>query len=235
LRLLIAVISLLLIDRFTPMSPTAYLEKALEGGVHRMGEIEMKRSASGILLYHHEDGNRIEGSELERFSAPDCARELSTYSADGAYRFAKAQTNLRKGWLLQLASVEEVRRALDLFYPASLGILAARENGTLIIQHLRDKLDRQTGMYRSARHISDDGAQRLVRTVCGPAHQCARRILWQIDANTPLEDSEASRYSGIPKNLPESEALPLLCREACNHFVSECRKASKEEARSKQD
>jgi hypothetical protein len=25
------------------------------------------------------------------------------------------------------------------------------------------------------------------------------------------------------------EAIPLLCREACNHFVAECRKAAKAE------
>jgi hypothetical protein len=52
-------------------------------------------------------------------------------------------------------------------------------------------------MYRFARSISDTGAQHLVKQVCGPAHQCARRILWQIDAQTPLEDSEASGQGGI--------------------------------------
>ena len=84
-------------------------------------------------------------------------------------------------------------------------------------------------MYRFARNISDSGAQELVRTVCGPAHQCAKRILWQIDAATPLEDSEASRFNGIPGNVPENEAIPLLCREACNHFVAECRRVAKVE------
>jgi hypothetical protein len=219
------------------MSLTTFLENALQAGVHRMGEIEIQQivPGPGVLLYHHEDRDLLDGPQLECFIEPDAAREISTYSADGIYRFAKAQTNLRKGWLLRLASVEEARRALDLFYPASLGIVVARTQGTLIVQHLRDKLERQTGMYRSTRHISDKGAQRLVRTVCGPAHQCARRILWQIDSHTPLEESEASRYNGVPGNLSESEALPLLCREACNHFVSECRKVAKEEACSKPD
>ena len=88
-------------------------------------------------------------------------------------------------------------------------------------------------MYRFARTISDSGAQSLVQHVCGPAHNCARRILWKIDADTPLDDSDASRYSGIPTNIPESEAIPLLCREACNHFVAECRKAAKQEFETK--
>ena len=102
------------------------------------------------------------------------------------------------------------------------------------MQNLRDKLNRQTGMYRFARSISDDGAQELVRKVCGPAHQCAKKILWKIDDATPLSDSEASRFNGIPGVLPENEAIPLLCREACNHFVAECRKRAKAEFEAKE-
>jgi hypothetical protein len=84
-------------------------------------------------------------------------------------------------------------------------------------------------MYRFARTISDEGAQKLVREICGPAHQCARKILWQLDQDTPLEDSEASRYDGIPCSTHKDRAIPLLCREACNHFVAETRKAAKAE------
>jgi sirohydrochlorin cobaltochelatase len=102
------------------------------------------------------------------------------------------------------------------------------------VENLRDKLNRQTGMYRYARTISDAGAQQLVQEVCGPAHNCAKRILWKIDSETPLDDNEASRYNGIPGMVPESEAIPLLCREACNHFVAECRKAAKAEFEQKQ-
>jgi sirohydrochlorin cobaltochelatase len=101
------------------------------------------------------------------------------------------------------------------------------------VQTLRDKLNRQTGMYRFARSISNEGAQKLVQRVCGPAHQCAKKILWQIDADTPLEESEASRFNGIGSGLAEPHAIPLLCREACNHFVAECRKESKKEFEAK--
>ncbi len=95
------------------------------------------------------------------------------------------------------------------------------------MQHLRDKLDRQTGMYKFARNLSTEGAQRLVQEVCGPGNCCVKKILWQIDADTPLEDSKASRFPG---HLGAAErSIPLLCREACNHFVAECRKASKKE------
>jgi sirohydrochlorin cobaltochelatase len=166
---------------------------------------------------------------LEIHEGPADARDLSTYASDGTYRFTKGQTNLQRGWVVVLDHEEDLRLALDQFYPACVGLFLAQQGGTLEIETLRDKLNRQTGMYRFARSISDAGAQKLVQQVCGPAHQCAKKILWKLDTDTPLDDSEASRFNGIPSDLTQSEAIPLLCREACNHFVAECRKAAKAE------
>jgi len=135
--------------------------------------------------------------------------------------------------VMSLENEEHLRLAIDQFYPACIGLFLAYQDGSLEIETLREKLNRQTGMYRFARSISDAGAQELVQKVCGPAHQCAKKILWKIDAETPLDDSEASRFNGIPGDLDESKAIPLLCREACNHFVAECRKAAKAEFEAK--
>ena len=111
-----------------------------------------------------------------------------------------------------LENEKDLRLALDQFYPACVGLFLAWQDGTLEVESLRDKLNRQTGMYRFARTISDAGAQKLVQEVCGPAHQCAKRILWQLDPQTPLDDSEASRFNGIPGDTPgirgDSPALP---------------------------
>jgi len=215
--------------------PTAEkLHRLIQSGVHRMGEIEIQTNVANIpfMLTHWQDAaavNKPEFGGVEVHRDPAAAREISTYAEDGTYRFTKGQVNLKRGWLMALGSLEELRQALDHFYPACLGLFLAEEDGTLEVEFLRDKLQRQTGMYRFARNISDAGAQQLVRTVCGPAHQCAKRILWQIDAATPLEDSEASRFNGIPGEVPQNEAIPLLCREACNHFVAECRRVAKTE------
>lgn len=216
------------------MSIAQELCQLLRSGVHRMGELEIQSDVCGYpyVICHQLDSELATEPAfggLELHEGPSAARELSTYAEDGTYRFAKGQTNLKRGWIMALQTEEDLRQALDQFYPASVGLELARRKGTLEVENLRDKLSRQTGMYRFARTISDAGAQQLVRHVCGPAHQCARRILWQIDENTPLEDSEASRYSGVPGDLPQHEAIPLLCREACNHFVAECRKTAKAE------
>ena len=213
------------------MTTRQFLTQLVESGVHRIGEIEIQyRKADGcFIISHHLDACMVGNGDLELHQSPEAARDISTYSASGEYRFTKAQVNLRRGWVMIFSSIDELRLALDHFYPAAIGLSQAYQSGEISIQNLREKLGRQTGMYGSARHISDAGAQKLVQDVCGPAHQCAKRILWQIDAETPLEPSEASRFNGIPASLPESAAIPLLCQEACNHFVSECRKISKAE------
>jgi len=215
------------------------LHEIIRSGVHRIGEIEIQTNVSNFsfILCHWQDIARSQESDfggLEVHEDPATARDISTYAEDGSYRFTKGQVNLKRGWVMRLQSIDDLLLALDHFYPAAVGLHIARCGGTLEVENLRDKLQRQTGMYRYARTISDAGAQQLVREVCGPAHQCAKRILWQIDPETPLEDSEASRYNGIPGDLPEPESIPLLCREACNHFVAECRKAAKAEFEQKQ-
>lgn len=216
----------------------ARLAKAISQGYRRIGQITIQTNdlIDCFILSHEADAARAvlcDASGLEIHRGADAARGISLYSGDGEYRFAKAQANLRSGWVLLLDGPEELLRALDGFYPAAVGIWLAGLDGTLEVENLRDKLDRQTGMYRFARTISDQGAQQLVREICGPAHQCARKILWQVDAHTPLAESEASRFDGLPAGASASEAIPLLCREACNHFVAECRTVAKLEQAAK--
>lgn len=217
------------------MSTALELRNLIRSGFHRIGQIELQTDVYGYpyAICHYEDAELATEPAfggLDLYEGPDAAREISTYAEDGSYRFTKGQTNLKRGWVMALETEEDLRQAVDQFYPACLGLFLAQRAGTLESQNLRDKLNRQTGMYRFARNISDAGAQALVQEVCGPAHQCAKRILWRIDDDTPLEDSEASRYDGIVGGLPEGEAIPLLCREACNHFVAECRRVAKDEA-----
>lgn len=220
------------------MSLAIQLRDLLRSGIHRIGELEILTDVHGFphVICHMADAAHSTEPDfggLQVREGPADARDLSTYAEDGTYRFTKGQTNLKRGWVMVLANEKDLLLALDQFYPACVGLFIAQQGGILEIETLRDKLNRQTGMYRFARSISDAGAQKLVQEICGPAHQCAKKILWRLDANTPLDDSEASRFNGIPGDLPASEAIPLLCREACNHFVAECRKAAKAEFEAK--
>ncbi len=221
------------------MSIAIDLRNLLRNGVHRMGELELQLDVYGYpyVICHWRDAELSTEPAfggLDLHVGPAVARDISTYAGDGSYRFTKGQTNLKRGWVMALENEEDLRQALDQFYPACLGLFLAQKQGVLGVENLREKLNRQTGMYRFARSISDDGAQQLVKQVCGPAHQCAKRILWKFDSQTPLDDSDASRFNGIPGDLPEPQAIPLLCREACNHFVAECRRVAKEEFQQKE-
>lgn len=202
---------------------------AVDSGVQQIGQIAILPGQGewSHLLCHLNDTSRIES--LEVHDGPEDARDLSTWAEDGHYRFTKGELSLKCGWLMRLRSEADLLIALDGFYPAAVGLWLAEKEGRLEIQHLREKLNRQTGMYRFARDLSDAGAQRLVDEVCGPGNCCVKKILWQLDEATPLEESEAARYNGVVGEAQLSAAIPLLCREACNHFVAEARKAAKEE------
>ncbi len=213
-------------------SLTKTLKSLIRNGINTIGQIQILPDYCEFpyALYHIDDehlATQPAFGGLEHFKNPQQARDISTYSEDGEYRFTKGKTNLRRGWILTLDDETQLLQALDLLYPACTSLFIHFSNNSLPIENLREKLARQTGMYRFANSISDQGAQTLIQKVCGPAHNCAKRILWKIDENTPLDDSEASRFNGIPNKTPENQTIPLLCREACNHFVAECRKAAK--------
>lgn len=206
------------------------LAQAVAGGIRRIGQIAILPDTAGAAYaLCHIDDEAGDLSLLDAHDDPAAARAISTWADDGHYRFTKGELTLKRGWLLRLSSADELRQALDLFYPANIGMHFAAIDGRLQVEQLRDKLNRQTGMYRFARNLSDAGAQALVKEVCGPANCCVKKILWGLDAGTPLEDSEASRFDGVVGEFDRSKAIPLRCREACNHFVAEARKASKAE------
>ncbi|YCM45093.1 DR2241 family protein [Verrucomicrobiaceae bacterium 227] len=206
------------------MSLTQKLTEALDSGVNQIGQIRILQNP---LRLHHLDDSDLESLQIH--TDPDDAREISLYSGDGSYRFTKGELSLKRGWIFQLENIEDLRRTLDLFYPAALGLWQATCSGTIRIQNLRDKLNRQTGMYRHARKVTDKGAQELVQSICGPSNQCVKKILWSIDKNLPLEDSEASRYNGIVGEASENTAIPMVCQEACNVFVAAARKKAQAE------
>ncbi len=216
------------------METAEKLQLAIATGLRRIGEIEFESIVGNdnFKLYHHLDRDAAREADcggLESHHGPADARQISLYAEDGTYRFLKGQLNLRRGWVMLLDGVRELRLALDQFYPASVGIWLAHRDGRLEVEHLREKLARQTGMYRRARDLSDAGAQALVAATCSGEVPCARRILWQLAPDTPLEPSAASRCTGISSDQPEPAAIPLLCAAPCNHFIAECREASKRE------
>jgi len=203
-----------------------------------------KREGIGFVLSHRDDASL---NQLQTHRDAENAIEIAKYDDAGNYRPLKTAPNLRHGWRLELATVEELRRALDYFYPSRLTVYAAWKRGYLKTTALRGTLDRQSGMYRLAAKISDPQIDDLVADFCRSDGGCLRTILWKRDRDgviasaklpkekfDPVYDQAAAcrrRPAGDSRaSHSEAATVPLFCQEACNLLVAECRKVVKTES-----
>lgn len=194
-----------------------WLEARLAAGGFTIGQVRV----GGNRVLTHVDDSAAEAS----FVRPEDAREIAKYDDAGNYRPLKTAPNLRHGWRLNLSSVPDVRLALDFLYPAALGTWIAFEQGRVVPVDLRDTLNRQTGMYRVTQLITDEQAERVIRERCDRETGCLRRQLWRISPGRTSPFTEA----GIDASAAERDSrIPILCVEACNLLVADCRPVAKQ-------
>jgi sirohydrochlorin cobaltochelatase len=202
-----------------------------------VGEILVRKTSTGRLALSHRDEKATD--QLKTFRSAEDAIEIAKHDEARNYRPLKTAPNLRHGWRLELETVEDLRRALNYFYPGRLAVFAAWKSDKLQTTPLRETLDRQSGMYRAAAKISDSQINDLVADFCRSNGGCLRTILWKRDADgaiastkLPKEKFDPARDQVTTSNPPRSAipaTVPLLCQEACNLLVAECRKVVKGE------
>lgn len=207
------------------------------------GQILVKKRQDTVFVLSHRDDESLD--QLETYRDAEKAIEIAKCDDTGNYRPLKTAPNLQHGWRLELATTEELRRALDYFYPGRLAVFEAWKRGYLKTTALRETLDRQSGMYRVAAKISDSQINDLVADFCRSDGGCVRTILWRRDRNgviastklpkekfDPAYDQACGRRLAGDAHASHSEAaaVPLLCQEACNLLVAECRKVVKDES-----
>jgi sirohydrochlorin cobaltochelatase len=199
------------------------------------GQIVVQETTAGRFVLSHRDDKSVD--QLKIFRSAEDANKIAKYDDRGNYRPLKTAPNLRHGWRLELDTPADLRRALDYFYPGRLAIFAAWKGGRLQTTPLRGTLDRQSGMYRVAAKISDSQIDDLVADFCRSDGGCLRTILWKRDARETVASTklpnekfdpacdqvEASAQPG--STIPAT--VPLLCQEACNLLIAECRKMVK--------
>ncbi len=201
---------------------TGELELWLKAGGRRIGQIAIDPSGAGWELRHEADAN---AADLVAYEGSAAARSLANLDDQGAYRPLKTAPNLRRGWVLVAKDVVDLRKALEAFYPAMLGLWLANRAGELHPVDLRETLGRQTGMYRVTQKISDEQAQTTIGRTCEPRKGCIKTILWQIAPGLPISSLPAEKFES-----PAEGSLPLWCQEACNILVANARKVVKGEA-----
>jgi len=209
-----------------------------------VGQILVRKTSAGGFALSHRDEEAAD--QLKIFRAPEDAVEIAKYDDAGNYRPLKTAPNLRHGWRLELETLEDLRHALDYFYPGRLAMFAAWKSHKLQTTPLRETLDRQSGMYRVAAKISDSQIDNLVGNFCRSNGGCLRTILWKRDASGAIASTKlpkekfdpASDQARVCSRRPAGDArashsevatIPLLCQEACNLLVAECRKVVKGE------
>ncbi len=207
------------------------------------GQILVQEATAGRFMLSHRDDKSVD--QLKIFRSAEDASKIAKYDDRGNYRPLKTAPNLRHGWRLELDTPADLRRALDYFYPGRLAIFAAWKGGRLQTTPLRETLDRQSGMYRVGAKISDSQIDDLVADFCRSNGGCLRTILWKRDADgtvastkLPNEKFDPEYDQGTASNprgsaTPATVAtVPMLCQEACNLLIAQCRKMVKDESAS---
>jgi len=208
-----------------------------------VGEILVRKTSTGRFVLSHRDNEAAD--QFKTFRSAEDAIEIAKHDDARNYRPLKTAPNLRHGWRLELETLEDLRHALDYFYPGRLAVFAAWKSDKLKTTPLRETLDRQSGMYRVAAKISDSQVNDLVADFCRSNGGCLRTILWKRDADgaiastkLPKDKFDPARDQATAANPPGSATpataaipatVPLLCQEACNLLVAECRKVVKGE------
>jgi sirohydrochlorin cobaltochelatase len=182
---------------------------------------------------HRDDEQR---DDLQVCCHAEDAKEIARTDDHGNYRPLKTAPNLRHGWCLELKTLAELERALDHFYPGRLAVFDAWKEDRVCTTALRETLDRQSGMYRVAATISDAQLENVVANFCRSDGGCLRTILWRRNhagdvpsAKLPARKFDPNCDQAVSNQIKDQERvhLPMLCQEACNLLVAECRKAVK--------
>ena len=225
------------------------IDKLLESALAPLyfGQILIQKTTTGHFVLSHRDDKTPD--QLQVFRSAEDAIEIAKYDDAGNYRPLKTAPNFRHGWRLELDTLEQLRRALDYFYPGRLAVFAAWKSDKLQTTPLRETLDRQSGMFRVAAKISDSQIDDLVADFCRSNGGCLRTILWKRNARGTVASTKLPKEKFDPSfdqasvcsrrpvgdaraSHSEAATVPLLCQEACNLLVAECRKAVKGESAS---
>jgi hypothetical protein len=198
------------------------LARLIKEGYNALGELEFTVSSFGYRLYHWAD--RYSLSVAQVYHTAEDARQIARYDASGAYRALKGAPNLPRRWIIELASINDLKRALDYFYPGAIATWLAYREGKAQPLCLRKTLNRQTGMYRMTRKLTEDQAQSLVEEFCGSERGCLRTILWGIELDRRPDFLPSSKSDpAIDQTGQNRAALPFLCLEPCNLLVAAAR------------
>lgn len=160
-------------------------------------------------LYHVRDGS-ADWESLQSLTVAEL-REWGDRTKDGGFRALRSAPNLRRGWRCEVSGLASLEDALNRLYPGSVADWWAWEkNGAAATTGFREFVGRQTGMYRAAQGLSQQGAEDMVLACCGWAF-CTKWRAWTVDSLGPWGTMHSLR---IPCLEPCAVALEFARQAA---------------------
>jgi len=154
-----------------------------------VGQVLVQRSDGGYILQHAEDS--VGGGPALRKLRLSDLRALAQFTAAGAFRPLKSAPSLANGWRLKVKDDTELEVALNHLYPAAIADWFAAQSSGAPVTDFRTFTNRQTGMYRVAKLLTDEQACNVARACCHRTF-CLKRRLWTIKGLGPEPAGEKS-------------------------------------------
>ncbi|WP_418281480.1 DR2241 family protein [Halorubrum sp. DTA98] len=161
----------------------------------------------------HVDDAAADDEELETYRDPLDARRLVKFDDDGRYRPLKTAPSLPTGWAFPELEPRAVYETVETVYPATVVNWHREREGALDVDHWRETMERQSGIYGVIRTWDrGEGHEHVnrVAAACCDDSQCLKRREWEYDEDTDLD------VDGGDGVFP--------CREPCSLVVSAARK-----------
>jgi sirohydrochlorin cobaltochelatase len=194
-----------------------WVDEALENGATRTwGELAITTSGSatgdaeGGFIYElrHEEDRTADLGDLETHDRPRDLRDLARFDAKGDFRPLRTAPTLPDGWRLSGLDGEELVRAVEFAYPATVVNWHREREGDLDVTHFRSTAERQTGIYERVADLDREAVDRAAAACCAD-ETCLKRRAWDYDEDESLD---APRGDG-----------EFPCREPCSLFVAAAR------------
>ncbi|TKX75661.1 hypothetical protein EXE46_02635 [Halorubrum sp. GN11_10-6_MGM] len=191
---------------------------ALAEGIERAwGELKITATVTdrGERRYdvRHADDAGVAVDELEVHDDPLDARDLVTYDEKGRYRPLKTAPSLAGGWAFPDLGPRDLYETVETVYPATVANWHREREGELDVNHWRETMERQSGIYGVVKTWDrGEGHEHVdwVAEACCDDSQCLKRREWEYDDETDLD------VDGGDGVFP--------CREPCSVVVSAARK-----------
>ncbi len=156
-------------------SPALTAFVAQLGAERLVAQVLVRRASAGFELRHVGDRD-ISTSDLEA-AAPEKARTVAQFTAEGAFRPLKSAPTLHRGWRIHARDAAELGLALDRLYPGALADWFAASRAELPVTSWQDFAARQSGMYRITTMLDEAGVATVIAGTCAPS-RCLKRRLW---------------------------------------------------------